>query len=68
MSLFHSFVTFSLDKVPTSPPQGIPGRDQGPATGPDAVAPPVSGTPATPVAGISLPANTGSSPTAGGGK
>ncbi|XP_041816084.1 UV excision repair protein RAD23 homolog B [Chelmon rostratus] len=48
---------------------GIPGRDQSHATGPDAVAPPVSGapTPAAPTSGISMPANTGSSPSAGGG-
>lgn len=46
---------------------GIPGRDQGPSTGPDAVAPPVSGAPAVSTGGISIPANTGSSPSAGGG-
>ncbi|XP_054875354.1 UV excision repair protein RAD23 homolog B isoform X1 [Amphiprion ocellaris] len=46
---------------------GIPGRDQGPATGPDAVTPPVSGSPAASTGGISVPANAGSSPTAGGG-
>lgn len=48
---------------------GIPGRDQGPATGPDAVAPPSSGAPApaVPSSGISVPASTGSSPSAGGG-
>lgn len=48
---------------------GIPGRDQGPATGPDAVAPPASGAPApaVPSSGISVPASTGSSPSAGGG-
>ncbi|XP_008283781.1 UV excision repair protein RAD23 homolog B isoform X2 [Stegastes partitus] len=46
---------------------GIPGRDQGPATGPDAVAPPVSGAPAVSTGGISVPANTGSSSSAGGG-
>lgn len=48
---------------------GIPGRDQGPATGPDAVAPPASGAPAPalPTSGISVPASTGSSPSAGGG-
>ncbi|KAE8285002.1 UV excision repair protein RAD23-like protein B [Larimichthys crocea] len=48
---------------------GIPGRDQGPSTGPDTVAPPVSGAPApaAPTSGISMPANTGSSPGAGGG-
>lgn len=46
---------------------GIPGRDQGPATGPDAVAPPVSGSPAVSTGGISVPTNTGSSPSAGGG-
>ncbi|TKS84372.1 UV excision repair protein RAD23 -like protein B [Collichthys lucidus] len=43
-------------------------RDQGPSTGPDTVAPPVSGAPApaAPTSGISMPANTGSSPGAGG--
>ncbi|XP_076614000.1 UV excision repair protein RAD23 homolog B [Chaetodon auriga] len=48
---------------------GIPGRDQSHATGPDAVAPPVSGavTPAAAASGISIPASTGSSPSAGGG-
>lgn len=48
---------------------GIPGRDQGPAPGPDAVAPPASGAPApaVPSSGISVPASTGSSPSAGGG-
>lgn len=45
---------------------GIPGRDQGPATGPDAVAPPASGAPAAPAGGVSVPANTGSSPSAAG--
>uniref|UniRef100_A0A4W6CG24 UV excision repair protein RAD23 n=1 Tax=Lates calcarifer TaxID=8187 RepID=A0A4W6CG24_LATCA len=44
---------------------GIPGRDQGHATGPDAVAPPASGVPAAPTGGSSIPANTGSSPSAG---
>ena len=48
--------------------QGIPGRDQGHATGPDAVVPPVSGAPAVSAGGITVPANTGSSPSAGGGK
>lgn len=48
--------------------QGIPGRDQGHATGPEAVVPPVTGMPAASTAGISVPANTGSSPGAGGGK
>lgn len=49
--------------------QGIPGRDQGHAPGPDAEAPPMSGAPipAAPTSGISIPANTGSSPSAGGG-
>lgn len=47
---------------------GIPGRDQGQAPGPDAVAPPASGAQVAPTtAGISVPANTGSSPSAGGG-
>ncbi|XP_045923333.1 UV excision repair protein RAD23 homolog B isoform X2 [Micropterus dolomieu] len=47
---------------------GIPGRgDQGHATGPDVVAPPVSGVPAAPTSSISIPANTSSSPSAGGG-
>uniref|UniRef100_UPI0037E89A4C UV excision repair protein RAD23 homolog B n=1 Tax=Semicossyphus pulcher TaxID=241346 RepID=UPI0037E89A4C len=46
---------------------GIPGRDQGPATGPDAVAPPASGAPLAPSGGITVPANTGSSSSAGGG-
>lgn len=46
---------------------GIPGRDPGHAPGPDAVVPPASGVSAAPIGGISLPANTGSSPTAGGG-
>ncbi|KAI3361774.1 hypothetical protein L3Q82_002117 [Scortum barcoo] len=45
---------------------GIPGRDQGHATAPDAVAPPTSGGPAAPAGGVSVPANTGSSPSAGG--
>ncbi|XP_035524340.1 UV excision repair protein RAD23 homolog B [Morone saxatilis] len=45
---------------------GIPGRD---ATGPDAVAPPVSGAPlpAAPTSGIIVPTSTGSSSSAGGG-
>ncbi|XP_013888547.1 UV excision repair protein RAD23 homolog B [Austrofundulus limnaeus] len=42
---------------------GIPGRDQGPATGPDAAAPP-----AAPASSVSAPANTGSSPSAAGGE
>ncbi|KAM9735472.1 UV excision repair protein RAD23 homolog B [Menidia menidia] len=46
---------------------GIPGRDQSPPTGPDAAVLPVGGTPAAPTAGITLPASTGSSPSAGGG-
>ncbi|XP_047426400.1 UV excision repair protein RAD23 homolog B isoform X2 [Mugil cephalus] len=46
---------------------GIPGRDQGQATGPDAAVPPSSGVPAAPSGGISVPANTGSSPSAEGG-
>lgn len=46
---------------------GIPGRDQGHATGSDAVVPPVSGAPAVSAGGITVPANTGSSPSAGGG-
>nr|XP_046231324.1 UV excision repair protein RAD23 homolog B isoform X2 [Scatophagus argus] len=47
---------------------GIPGRDQTRATGPDAAVPPVSGAPApaAPTSGVSVPANTGSSPSAGG--
>uniref|UniRef100_A0A3B4UTJ4 UV excision repair protein RAD23 n=1 Tax=Seriola dumerili TaxID=41447 RepID=A0A3B4UTJ4_SERDU len=45
---------------------GIPDRDQGHATGPDAVTPPASGAPAAPTSGISLPANIGSSPSTGG--
>ncbi|XP_068560847.1 UV excision repair protein RAD23 homolog B isoform X2 [Cebidichthys violaceus] len=45
---------------------GIPGRDPGRATGPEAVVPPVS-VQAAPIGGISLPANTGSSPSAAGG-
>uniref|UniRef100_A0A1A7WW31 UV excision repair protein RAD23 n=1 Tax=Iconisemion striatum TaxID=60296 RepID=A0A1A7WW31_9TELE len=51
---------------------GVPGRDQGPATGPDAAAsPPASGAPASrapavPAGSISGPANTGSSPSAAG--
>jgi len=47
---------------------GIPGRDQGSSSGPDAVAPPASGGLAVSTSGISVPANTGSSPSAGGGK
>ncbi|KAM7368903.1 hypothetical protein PAMP_013207 [Pampus punctatissimus] len=46
---------------------GIPGRDQGHAAGPDAVVPPVSGAPTVSTGGITVPANTGSSPSAGGG-
>ncbi|KAK5851987.1 hypothetical protein PBY51_023494 [Eleginops maclovinus] len=46
---------------------GIPGRDSGLAAGPEAVVPPVSGVSSAPIGGISLPANTGSSPSAGGG-
>ncbi|XP_056260188.1 UV excision repair protein RAD23 homolog B [Seriola aureovittata] len=45
---------------------GIPDRDQGHATGPDAVTPPASGAPVAPTSGISLPANIGSSPSTGG--
>uniref|UniRef100_A0A7N8WZP1 UV excision repair protein RAD23 n=1 Tax=Mastacembelus armatus TaxID=205130 RepID=A0A7N8WZP1_9TELE len=45
---------------------GIPGRGQGNASGPDTVAPPVSGAPAAPTGGISTPTNTGSSPSTGG--
>ncbi|XP_034565558.1 UV excision repair protein RAD23 homolog B [Notolabrus celidotus] len=45
---------------------GIPGRDQGSTSGPEAVVPPVSGISAASTAGISVPANTGSS-SAGGG-
>uniref|UniRef100_A0A8C9XKT5 UV excision repair protein RAD23 n=1 Tax=Sander lucioperca TaxID=283035 RepID=A0A8C9XKT5_SANLU len=45
---------------------GIPGRDPGHASGPEAVVPPVSGVSTAPIGGISLPANTGSS-SAGGG-
>ncbi|XP_028458119.1 UV excision repair protein RAD23 homolog B [Perca flavescens] len=45
---------------------GIPGRDSGRASGPEAVVPPVSGVSTAPIGGISLPANTGSS-SAGGG-
>ncbi|XP_074547237.1 UV excision repair protein RAD23 homolog B [Halichoeres trimaculatus] len=44
---------------------GIPGRDQGSSSGPDTVAPPASGAPAVSTGGISVPANTGSSPSAG---
>ncbi|XP_041666745.1 UV excision repair protein RAD23 homolog B [Cheilinus undulatus] len=46
---------------------GIPGRDQGTSSGPDAAAPPVSAAPAAPTGGSSVPANTESSPSAGGG-
>uniref|UniRef100_A0A1A8J1K8 UV excision repair protein RAD23 n=1 Tax=Nothobranchius kuhntae TaxID=321403 RepID=A0A1A8J1K8_NOTKU len=53
---------------------GVPGRDQGPATGPDAAAgsPPASGAPASrapaaPAGSVSGPASTGSSPSAAGG-
>lgn len=49
-------------------PQGIPSRNQGNASGRDAVAPPASGTPAVPAGNASAPANTRSSPSAGGGK
>nr|XP_043868925.1 UV excision repair protein RAD23 homolog B isoform X2 [Solea senegalensis] len=45
---------------------GIPGRDQGHLTGPETVAPPVSGAPAALAGGSSAPANTGSSTSAGG--
>ncbi|XP_040915566.1 UV excision repair protein RAD23 homolog B [Toxotes jaculatrix] len=45
---------------------GIPGGDPGHASGPDAVAPPVSGAPAAPTGDNSSPTNTGSSPSAGG--
>uniref|UniRef100_A0AAQ4QGV8 UV excision repair protein RAD23 n=1 Tax=Gasterosteus aculeatus aculeatus TaxID=481459 RepID=A0AAQ4QGV8_GASAC len=45
---------------------GIPGRDVGLAAGPEAVVPPVS-VQSAPIGGISLPANIGSSPSAGGG-
>lgn len=45
---------------------GIPGRDAGHSSGPEAVVPPVSGILSAPVSGITLPANTGSS-SAGGG-
>ncbi|KAM8828370.1 UV excision repair protein RAD23 homolog B isoform 2-T2 [Spinachia spinachia] len=45
---------------------GIPGRDSGLAAGPEAVVPPVS-VQSAPIGGISLPANIGSSPSAGGG-
>ncbi|KAA8584506.1 hypothetical protein FQN60_008291 [Etheostoma spectabile] len=40
---------------------GIPGRDPGHASGPEAVVPPVSGVSTAPIGGITLPANTGSS-------
>ncbi|KAL4004689.1 BTB/POZ domain-containing protein 3/6 [Sarotherodon galilaeus] len=46
---------------------GIPSRNQGNASGRDAVAPPASGTPAAPAGNASAPANTRSSPSAGGG-
>nr|XP_019938172.1 PREDICTED: UV excision repair protein RAD23 homolog B-like [Paralichthys olivaceus] len=44
---------------------GIPGRDQGNVTGPDAAVSPVSGVTAASTGGIIVPANTGSSPGAG---
>lgn len=46
---------------------GIPGREQGSSSGPDAAAPPASVAPAAPTGGSSTPANTESSPSAGGG-
>ncbi|XP_015254370.1 UV excision repair protein RAD23 homolog B [Cyprinodon tularosa] len=46
---------------------GMPTRDQGPAAGPDTVAPPSSGAPAAPSGGVSAPANTGSSPSPAAG-
>ncbi|XP_029301341.1 UV excision repair protein RAD23 homolog B [Cottoperca gobio] len=46
---------------------GIPGRDSGDAAGPQAVVSPVSGVQSAPIGGISLPPNTGSSPSAAGG-
>lgn len=46
---------------------GIPSRNQGNASGRDAVAPPASGAPAAPAGNASAPANTRSSPSAGGG-
>ncbi|XP_071752844.1 UV excision repair protein RAD23 homolog B [Centroberyx gerrardi] len=46
---------------------GIPAREEGHAGGPDPVAPLVGGVPAVPTAGISVPANTGSSQSAAGG-
>ncbi|KAK2819242.1 hypothetical protein Q5P01_024803 [Channa striata] len=45
---------------------GIPGRGQGRATGPDTLTPPVSGAPAAPTGGDSVPANASSSQSAGG--
>ncbi|XP_060917244.1 UV excision repair protein RAD23 homolog B [Labrus mixtus] len=45
---------------------GIPGRDQGPSSGPDAAAPPLTGAPAIATAGISVPANTDSGGAGGG--
>ncbi|XP_067340273.1 UV excision repair protein RAD23 homolog B isoform X2 [Channa argus] len=45
---------------------GIPGRDQGRATGPDAVTPPVSGSPTAPTGSSNVPGNASSSPSAGG--
>uniref|UniRef100_A0A3B3BPB3 UV excision repair protein RAD23 n=1 Tax=Oryzias melastigma TaxID=30732 RepID=A0A3B3BPB3_ORYME len=45
---------------------GIPGRDQGPRTGPDST-PAVSESPAAPAGGTAAPASTESSPSAGGG-
>ncbi|KAM6975991.1 UV excision repair protein RAD23 homolog B isoform 2-T2 [Tautogolabrus adspersus] len=45
---------------------GIPGRDQGPTSGPDAAASPVSGAPAIATAGISVPASTESGGAGGG--
>ncbi|XP_034752527.1 UV excision repair protein RAD23 homolog B [Etheostoma cragini] len=40
---------------------GIPGREPGHPSGPEAVVPPVSGVTTAPIGGITLPANTGSS-------
>lgn len=45
---------------------GFPGGDQAPTPAPDTDPPPASGTPAAPAGGVSVPANTGSSPSAGG--
>nr|XP_020456600.1 UV excision repair protein RAD23 homolog B-like [Monopterus albus] len=45
---------------------GIPGRERGHATGPDVGASPVSGAPAAPTGGVSVPTATGSSSSAGG--